>query len=408
MYVCGKKYLAGTLLVALLAVTPAVAAEKAPLEAKLLGVQRIWDRAPHNAFTGMARFQDHLYCTFREAACHVDFGGGDGKIRVLASSPDGREWASAALLTPATLGLDPVKLNLSDDKIDLRDPKITVTPNGELMVVLFYLAHKKDGFLLTAGTTETWTSGSIATFSKDGRNWSQGIPIGEPGFVLWRVVWHEGTCYAAAIGSPPNPDILRLYRSTDGRKFEVIAENILPEWSRHSPGSAESALVFLDDGACYCAVRRAKTGLLGRAEPPYTEWTWKGLDKIMSSPDMVRLPDNTVLAAVRRRDRSQGRFWTSLLRVDWENGEAPELFELPSDGDCAYPGIVYHDGLVWICYYSSHEGKSNIYLAKVKVEPAKVEPAENQPLAASGKTSSGVSTIRGESKWTFANQQVLR
>ena len=30
------------------------------------------------------------------------------------------------------------------------------------------------------------------------------------------------------------------------------------------------------------------------------------------------------------------------------------------------PGDVADDGLLWMSYYSSHEGKTSIYLAKIK------------------------------------------
>ena len=29
--------------------------------------------------------------------------------------------------------------------------------------------------------------------------------------------------------------------------------------------------------------------------------------------------------------------------------------------------MVWHDGVLWMSYYSSHEGKAKIYLAKVKL-----------------------------------------
>ena len=32
----------------------------------LISVERIWDRAQHNAFTDLARSHGRLYCTFRE------------------------------------------------------------------------------------------------------------------------------------------------------------------------------------------------------------------------------------------------------------------------------------------------------------------------------------------------------
>ena len=43
------------------------------------------------------------------------------------------------------------------------------------------------------------------------------------------------------------------------------------------------------------------------------------------------------------------------------------VLTLPSGGDCSYPGMVWHDGLLWISYYSSHEGQTNIYLARIRI-----------------------------------------
>ena len=39
--------------------------------------------------------------------------------------------------------------------------------------------------------------------------------------------------------------------------------------------------------------------------------------------------------------------------------------ELPSAGDCSYPGLAWHRGCLWMSYYSSHEGKASIYLARI-------------------------------------------
>jgi hypothetical protein len=38
---------------------------------------------------------------------------------------------------------------------------------------------------------------------------------------------------------------------------------------------------------------------------------------------------------------------------------------LPSGGDNSYPGMAWHDGTLWLSYYSSHEGKASIYLAEI-------------------------------------------
>ena len=44
-----------------------------------------------------------------------------------------------------------------------------------------------------------------------------------------------------------------------------------------------------------------------------------------------------------------------------------EALTLPSDGDTSYADMVWHDGLLWGSYYSSHEEKTSIYLAKVRI-----------------------------------------
>src|SRR6266536_689863 len=62
---------------------------------ELLEVRRIWDRAPHNAFTDLVRFKGRWFCVFREGAAHVS---PDGALRVITSK-NSRDWTSAALLT---------------------------------------------------------------------------------------------------------------------------------------------------------------------------------------------------------------------------------------------------------------------------------------------------------------------
>ena len=44
------------------------------------------------------------------------------------------------------------------------------------------------------------------------------------------------------------------------------------------------------------------------------------------------------------------------------------ILELPSGGDCSYPGLVFFEGHLYVSYYSSHEGKASIYVAKVKID----------------------------------------
>ena len=82
---------------------------------------------------------------------------------------------------------------------------------------------------------------------------------------------------------------------------------------------------------------------------------------------MIRLPDGRFVAAVRLYD---GGARTSLCLDRSAGRPLTEFLKLPSGGDTSYAGLVLHEGLLWVSYYSSHEGKTSIYLAKVEIPPA--------------------------------------
>ena len=68
---------------------------------ELVETRKIWDQAPHNAFTDLVRFRDEWFCVFREGKGHVS---PDGSLRVITSR-DGKAWESAALIQSPTSDL---------------------------------------------------------------------------------------------------------------------------------------------------------------------------------------------------------------------------------------------------------------------------------------------------------------
>jgi hypothetical protein len=339
---------------ALIAMPQRVADREAP-RFKLVGpVQKIWDRGKHNAFTDLIRFHDRWYCAFREADAHV---GGDGKLRVLTSA-DGVKWESAALL--------------AEKGIDLRDPKLSITPDGRLMIVA--------GGSVYEGKKLLGRQPRVA-FSKDGKDWTSTKRVLSEGDWLWRVTWHEGKCYgisydaaqrdtkeakeAATTGKvPPGPADwkLKLVVSTDGEKFDLITHLDVPGHPN------ESTLRFGPGGEMVALVRREggnRKGWLGTSQAPYKEWSWKELPAQVGGPNFVFQPDGPTVAGVRLYD---GKVRTSLCLLDPGTGKLMESLKLPSGGDTSYAGLAWHDDLLWVSYYSSHEGKSAIYLARVKVQ----------------------------------------
>lgn len=324
---------------------------------ELVSVTKIWDAGNHNAFTDLIRWHDRFWCTFREGDDHV---GGDGALRVLTST-DGQTWESAALLT--------------EKGIDLRDPKLCITPDDRLMITA--------GGSVYDGKTLLGRRPRVA-FSSDGRTWTPTQKVLHEGEWLWRTTWHGGVCYGAAydaskrstpaakeaakLTKPAEPGPadwkLKLYKSTDGINYELVQHLDVPGHPN------ETTLRFLPDGRMLAMVRREggnTMGWLGTAAAPFKDWTWHETGFRFGGPNFIVLPSSSktpgkLWAVVRTYGTKRG---TALAEMD-ERSIKP-ILEFPSGGDTSYAGIVDHDGLLWISYYSSHEGKTSIYLAKVRV-----------------------------------------
>lgn len=310
---------------------------RAAAQAEIVEVRKIWDEAPHNAFTDLVRFEDQWFCVFREGKAHVS---PDGALRVITSK-DGREWTSATLLT-------------SDDA-DLRDAKITIPPDNRLML----------SGAAAMNPPSDIRHQTLAWFSDDGRAWSAPVKIGEPDFWLWRVTWHDDTAWGIGYATT-GPKIVRLYRSDNGRDFQVWVENLFDQGYPN-----ETSLLFREDDTGLCLLRRdgePNTAQLGIAQPPYKEWKWKDLGVRIGGPHMLQLPDGRIVAAGRSYD---GGATTRLWWLDPDSAKLDEILTLPSGGDTSYPGLVFHDGLLWVSYYSSHEDKTSIYLAQVRLPESK-------------------------------------
>jgi hypothetical protein len=316
---------------------------------QLVSVKRIWDGAPHNAFTDLIRFSGKWFCTFREANGHVR---GNGSIRVLTST-DGERWESAALL--------------SEDGIDLRDPKLSITPDNRLMLVLGGSIY--DGKVLKERQPRV-------AFSKDGHRWTAPQRVLAKGDWLWRVTWHKDRAYGITYGSanslnPTNEWGVTLVASPDGIDWRRVVNLAV------SSHPNEATVRFLPNDDCIALVRREgtptntdKDAWIGQSSPPYTDWRWHSSGMSVGGPNFLILPDGGMIAAGRQSRPKPDSARTFVGPMTLES--VKEDLILPSSGDCSYPGLVWHEGLLWMSYYSSHEAKTSIYLAKVRL-PAKTQ-----------------------------------
>lgn len=337
----------------ILAVFAGTASTSGAADPEIMSVVKIWDQGAHNAFTDLIRWRGKWFCTFREAEDHV---GGDGQIRVLESS-DGDKWASVSLI--------------SEQGIDLRDPKLSVTPDDRLMIVA--------GGSVYGGTRTLKGRRPRVVFSNNGREWTVPQPVLTEGEWLWRVTWHDGKAYgtsynafarqtqqakdAAKTSEPASNEPadwkLKLVVSQDGVHYDTITHLGVPGHPN------ETTLRFLPDGEMVALVRREggnTFGWIGSSRAPYREWNWHETKHRLGGPNFLLLPNGKLWAAGRSYP---GGAKTVLARMARDSYDPVLTF--PSRGDNSYPGLVWHEGLLWMSYYSSHDGKTSIYLAKVRM-----------------------------------------
>ncbi len=309
---------------------------------KLLSIQKIWDFAAHNAFTDLIYFQGRWLCTFRESDDHVF--GEDGIIYIIASD-DGKEWQSIACIC--------------ERGVDLRDPKLSVTPDGRLMLLV--------GGTVYDGKTYVLRQSRVA-FSVEGEHWTPFTFILEPHEWLWRVTWHQGKAYGVSyrnhdIKSLKEVWVVTLFESDDGVNYRAITSWDISGYPN------EATVHFLATGQMVVLLRRDgpddNVAWIGCSSPPYRDWKWQPTHYYFGGPNFLILEDQTMWAAGRVLIKTPYGRQTKTVLAAMDLGQLRPLVTLPSGGDTGYPGMVYRGGEFWISYYSSHDKKAAIYLARL-------------------------------------------
>jgi hypothetical protein len=297
--------------------------------AEIISVEKIWDEAPHNAFTSLIRYKGLWYCAFRESTKHVL--GTDGKIRVLTSH-DGKAWKSAALF--------------EREGIDLRDPSLLITPDNTLMLHIgasIYREGKHTGFK------------PAVVFTESGKKWSNFNDLDFSNKWPWHPFCNGREIYIVAYGSGPS-----LYKSKDGLRYEWICDFKLDDFAN------EAAIFQTNNDTLKVLIRRDggnRHALIGKAASPFTEWQWKECEYFVGGPAVMPLPDGRIIASGRTFIDGEAK---TVIATVTDKGFNPVLV-LPGGGDCSYPGMVWHKDFLHVSYYSSHEGKAAIYIAKIRI-----------------------------------------
>jgi hypothetical protein len=304
-----------------------------PSTVKPTEVRRVYSDGKHNAFTALARFSDRYWLAFRTGKGH---NSGDGDILVLQSR-DAGTWTTA------------LRLNLGPDD---RDPQFLVT---DKRVYLYDpVMHGRE---LT----------TFVVFTEDGKTWSKPQQVYLPQFILWKPCAHNGQFYAAAHKkdevSGGKAREVHLVVSSDGLSWKKISTIRSGRWE------SETTLFFEPKGHL-TAFLRQKYGSpacqILEADPPYTEWKARAAGVAHLSGHSVCSCRGVTYLLSRTMDYATRK--TGTMIYTYARGQLQPYCELPAGGDCAYAAAVAMGQELLVSYYSSHEGSTNVYLARVPLK----------------------------------------
>ena len=310
-------------------------------------VWKIWDQAEHNAFTDIIKYEGKYYCTFREGGGHVPWPSGiDGKIRILVSK-DGEKWKSAGLLEKYDF--------------DLRDSKLSIDQKGRLMVLMGGSNYNNETRELLCRLTH------VSFYDKKSNSFSLPVPTKiDPQIKtdydwLWRVTWHKGIGYGVLYRKKDSEKSeLFLLKTVNGIEYDLITPFALKDVA------GESTITFDKDDNMIIIVRvdsGNRIGLIAKSRYPYTDWNWKETGFRLGGPNIIPLNEDWYIIGTRSFN-FQDQAKTSIYL--YKEGEVyRNVVELPSGGDNSYPGLLLEGNELWVSYYSSHEGKTSIYMAKI-------------------------------------------
>ena len=308
------------------------------MKVQLSRLTRVCRGNSHNAFGDLTFFNGRMLVCYRQGTHHMS---GNGIIVIAEINASGR----------------PVRFQqLSSPGGDLRDPHFCIDNDR-----LYLLAHQRWLASLGAAKTFTW-------FSGDGISWSSQHDPGPDNWWLWRATTYQGRHWGLAYHRPSEQ--LDLYVGNLRGKMHQVVSGCMSR-PRHQLGYPnETDSYFNQQGEMIAVARRDAdtfTAQLGRSKPPYSHWQWQDLGEYIGAPSLLPLNDDVAL--VCGRHFTGRKLVTQLWSLNTVTGKLEKLLTLPSGGDNSYPGIIKHNGKLYIAYYSSHiDNQSRMYLAELNYE----------------------------------------
>ena len=312
----------------------------------------------HNAFTDLIRFKGKIYLTFRKS----DVGHGvypDSRIIVMESE-NGRDWRQVHVFS--------VKGR------DTRDPHFLIFKDK-----LFIFSGTWDALPLIKNKFEVNDPVGVAVATEDGRNWSDPkILEGTHGHYIWRAVVVGNKAYLCA------RRVRHFVRTKTRAKRNQLMECVLLSsedgWVWKYQGMVqpdygnETAFLAEADGSILGLARNGGgPAQVVHSKPPFEQFSQLNLDRPLGGPLLAKWNEHYLVGGRNTLygKRVCGLYWLAEEKLH-------EILELPSGGDCSYPGFVQlNERNAIVSYYSSHEGfpakpgkepPSSIFIAELELQ----------------------------------------
>lgn len=295
---------------------------------KTVFIKKIWDRASHNSFPDLLRYQDRWLIAFRESDQH---NISQSKIVIIASQ-DGTQWSET--------------FSYHEPGYDLRDPKLSIRPDGTLMMNMG-----------VANLLNSQDISSRVSLSSDGIYWTKPSIVLE-GEWLWRVTWHKGFGYGVSYKVIGNETETALYRTPDGTSYDRLT-------TFHIKGlPTEGTVRFLEDDQMMIILRRDEE-ITGKAElltskPPYRDFQSSLLNWHLGGPNFL-IHEGKALVAARVLGKNPYGLFERMAVLELKGSVLHTPYYLPGVGDLGYPGLCLHDDRLYICYYASSGKTTALY-----------------------------------------------
>ena len=307
------------------------------LASKVVHRRIIWSEDEcYLAFTSLAHHKKYFYCAFRIAKTHVDKNGADNGEIMIIRSKDAISWEFFK--------------KIAVDGYDLRDPKLIVDMDKNLSIMLQSVKYENGHAIERKNLIADLYSNNNAVILR-----TMSFPDDNEMYWLWDAKWID-YCMYGYLYIPH----FSLVCSTDGTTFTELS---IPTIAGRK---TESVIGSYENGLLLSVVRvNGSNTLIGVCNENGEDYEWHDSGVQLESPVMVKIGGRYIVAG---RYVTDNKRTTSLFELNAKSYKLEHILDLPSSGDCGYPGISFYKGKLFISYYNRNEkGYADIHLAVVKL-----------------------------------------